>query len=475
MSILDSDQQGTGRENTPKRPTGILALVVVMVGQVISLLGSGMTGFAMPLWIWGKEPDKAAPLTLAWFAFVVTVVLFSPVAGALVDRWNRKLVMMLSDLAAGLTTVAILVLYSTGYLEIWHIYVTNAISGAFQAFQFPAFSAAVTAMVPKKHYGRVSGMMSLSHSLSGIFAPMLAVALLGIVGFGGILVIDVITFVVAIGALLLVHVPQAERTAAGEEGQGNLLQESLYGFRYIFQRPSLLGLQLVFMFGNLLTTLSFPVSTPMILTRTGGNETILAIANAAGAGGGIAGGLLMSAWGGPKRKSYGVVFGWVLSGLLGMTLLGLGRGLTVWAIASFAGSFMIPIINGSNQAIWQAKVAPDVQGRVFSIRAMIAWITTPLGALGSGFLADHLFEPAVRETGALSAAFGGLVGTEPGSGMSLMFVLFGALAAAVGLCGYASPVVRNAEDILPDHEPAVAEAQAPSGAIERWEEATVHE
>jgi len=445
------------------RPTGIAALVVVMAGQVISLLGSGMTGFALPLWIWDQY-QQATYITLGWFFFVAATVAFSPIAGALVDRWNRKLVMMLSDLAAGLSTILILILYSTGSLHIWHIYLVNAISGAFQAFQFPAFSAAVTTMVPKKHYGRASGMMSLAQSASGVFAPMLATALLNVIGLAGILLIDIATFAVAVGALLFVHIPQPERTEVREKGAGGLLKDSLYGFHYIFQRPSLLGLQLVFLFGNLLTTLAFPVAAPLILSRTGSNKDILAIVNAVGAVGGIAGGLLMSVWGGPRRRVHGVVFGWMLVGLVGMLVFGLGQGLAVWMVATFLGASLNPIINGSNQAIWQAKVAPDVQGRVFSVRAMIAWIVTPLGTLLSGPVADFVFEPAMGEGGALATAFSRLVGAGPGSGMSLMFVIFGLLAALVGLGGYAVPLVRRAEDLLPDHE-VVAEEPVESQAV----------
>jgi hypothetical protein len=140
-------------------------------------------------------------------------------------------------------------------------------------------------------------------------------------------------------------------------------------------------------------------------------------------------------------------------------VLGLGRGMVVWIVAAFFSSFFIPIINGSNQAIWQAKVAPDVQGRVFATRRLIAQISI-LAAILAGPLADFVFEPATRPEGSLAGTFGWLVGTGPGAGMALMFFITGILGVLVGLGGYAFRAVRDAEDILPDHDAAAGLAAA---------------
>jgi hypothetical protein len=196
----------------------------------------------------------------------------------------------------------------------------------------------------------------------------------------------------------------------------------------------------------------------MILARTGSNEIVFGSVQSAGAIGGVVGGVVMGAWGGPKRRVHGVLLGMFLTSLLGQVLMGLGQGLLIWAVASFFMQFFVPIVNGSNQAIWQAKVAPDVQGRVFATRRLIAWLVTPLSRLAAGPLADFVFEPAMMPSGGLAAVFGGLVGTGPGAGMGLMFVFVGLLGALVGLGGYAFRVVRDAEDILPDHDIASATA-----------------
>jgi predicted MFS family arabinose efflux permease len=307
-------------------------------------------------------------------------------------------------------------------------------------------------MLPKEQYTRASGMLSLAQSASQVLAPIMAGALLGHIGIVGIMTIDVFTFVAAIAALLVVRIPQPVATEAGREGRGSLWKESVYGFRYIFDRPSLLGLLLIFLMANMIFSLSFTVLAPMILARTGNDEVMLGIVRSVMGLGGVAGGLLLSAWGGPKRRIHGVLLGMAATSVTGPLVLGLGNSTTVWIIGSFFTAFYIPIINGSSQAIWQSKVAPDVQGRVFAVRRMIAQIATPLAMLICGPLADHVFEPVLMPGGSLVLYFQDLVGIGPGAGMALMFVLTGFLGGIVAMAGYLFPSVRNIENILPDHE-----------------------
>jgi len=437
-----------------RAPAGMFAFTMVCVGQVFSLLSTAMTGFALAVWAWQMTGQATALALVGFFAFA-PLVLVSPMAGALVDRWNRKLTMMLSDLAAGVSTLAVLLLYTTGNLQIWHLYVTNAFSAAFQAFHFPAYSAAVTTIVPKEQYGRASGMLSLAQNISGVFSPVGAAILLGVIGIAGVLAFDLVTVLVAISILLLVRIPQPAITDAGRKARGSIWKESIYGFRYISERSSLLGLLLVFFTFNLIATFGFTLIAPMILARTGNDAVVLGSVMSASGAGGVAGSLLLSVWGGPKRRIRGVLFGLMIVGMI-TSLLGIASELTTWAPIAFFLTFLVPTINGSSQAIWQAKVAPDVQGRVFASRLLIAQISTPVSMLLAGPLADRVFEPAMASTGSLAPAFGTLVGNGPGSGMALMFVISGILATITGLVGYSIPVVRNAEDILPDHDAVVA-------------------
>lgn len=436
-------------------PSGMTAFTIIWVGQFLSLLGTGISRFAITLWAWELTGQATALALAAFFAFAPSIIM-TPIAGALVDRWyrQRKLVMMISDVAAGVSTIALLLLSLNGSLQIWHIYAAGVFSSTFGSFQWPAYSAAITTMVDRRNYGRTSAMLSLAESASGILAPIFGAAFYVAIRLDGVLLIDIVTFLFAVGSLALVHIPVPQEAAASTEGKGSLLTEALYGFRYIAARPSLLGLQLVFFFGNMFTTAAFVLMSPMILSRTGNNEGILSIVTAMAGVGSIVGGIAMSVWGGPKRRVYGVLFGWLFSSLFGTVILGLGQGLLIWIIGALGESLAIAPVNASNQAIWQSKVPPELQGRVFSARSLIAQISTPLTMLIAGPLADYVFEPAMREGGALTGIFGGVVGVGPGAGMGLMFVFTGLFTGLVAVIGYLTPAVRNVETIIPDHQQA---------------------
>ncbi|MFZ2489305.1 MAG: MFS transporter [Anaerolineae bacterium] len=432
------------------RPTGMTAFIVVWIGQIVSVLASSMSQFALSIWMY-EQTKSATAMAIVNVAFILPFLLLSPVAGVMIDRYNRKLMMMLSDLAAMIATGGIFLLYATGRLEFWHLYVAAALNGIGNTFQWPAYSAAISTMVPKEQLGRVNGLMSLQEAGPGVFAPLLAGALLPFIGLTGILSIDVVTFFLAVGALLVVFIPQPSRTASGAEASGSFWHEVQYGFRYIFQRPSLLGLQMVFFFGNLFSGIGFAVMAPMILARTASNAAIFGFVQSAAGIGGVAGGVLMSAWGGFRRRVYGVLSGWLIT-FAGMIVLGASQALPWWVVGAVLTSVVGPLTNASNQAIWQAKVAPDIQGRVFSARRLIAWFTNPISPLIGGVLADKVFEPAMRAEGVMTATWGWLVGTGPGAGMGLVMVLSALVGLAVPVLAYLTPAVRHAETLLPDYD-----------------------
>ncbi len=350
-------------------------------------------------------------------AYITPFLMTSPVAGVMVDRYNRKLLMMVSDIAGGLATLSLFVLYTTGHLQYWYIYLAAAVDGIGTTFQWPAYSAAISVMIPKEQYGRANGMMSLIEAGPGVLSPFLAGALILLIQIGGILFIGTVTFWTAILALAVVFIPQPPRTAEGQESQGGFWREASFGFKYIFARPSLLGLQMVFFFGNLFAGIGFAVLAPMLLARTGQNTIALGSVESAASIGMVVGGVGMSAWGGFKRRVHGVLLGWMLSSLGANIIFGLGRGLPVWPPAVFAGSLFVPLVNGSNQAIWQAKVAPDLQGRVFSARRLIAWFTNPISPIIGGTLADFVLEPAMKaQTSGIAGLFGPVFGSGPARG-----------------------------------------------------------
>lgn len=448
-------------------PSGMTAFWIVWAGQLVSLLGSGMTGFALTIWVF-RQTSRATDLALLGVFFTVPLLIMSPVVGVMVDRYNRKLMMMLSDLAAGVTTLIIFALYLSGNLQVWHLYVNAAVNGVFQGFQWPAYSAALALMVPKKEYVRVNSMLEIVGPASGIVSPIVGGAIIGLGDTGGfdglvlIMLIDIVTFIAAIGSLLFIFIPNPTRTEEGEEAEGGFFKEAIYGFKYILDRRPLLALQGVFLLGNFFYSMATgALLAPLLLARTSSNAWIFGASQTIGAVGMVVGGVVIGAWGGFKRRIHGVLLGWATS-FVGILVTGLGRPepawmIGIWAAGIFISALVVTLINGSNQAIWMAKVSPDVQGRVFSARRLIAWFASPLARLIAGPMADFVMEPSMMEGGTLTGVFSRLVGTGPGAGMSLMFVFAALVGLSIVLTSYLLPIVRNVEDLLPDHEAAAEE------------------
>lgn len=440
------------------KPVGMKAFTIVWFGQLVSLTGSAMSFFALTIWAW-ETTGQATALGLVGFFGMAPQVIFSPIAGALVDRWNRKTSMILSDLGTAFGMLMILILFSLDMLEIWHIYILAMIAGIFQSFQWPAYSSAISVMIPKNQFTRSSAMISLAEWGSGIWAPVMAAALLGTLKLSGIIIIDLITMVIAITALLIVAIPNPTKSKEGSLYQGTIWQESLFGFKYILQRPSLLGLQMVFFFGNFFIAFIGILRNPMILARTENNATILGSVQSFAAIGGVVGSLIITAWGGFKnRKVNGVLWGWVLSGFF-LFFTGVNEGLIWWAIFAFLSSLVVPLVNSSNQAIWQSKVPPDLQGRVFSVRRIIAQVVNPLGMLIAGPLADHVFEPIFSKPDTLiTISMSKLFPPGSGAGMGVLISLASVMIVIFGLYGFISKNVRDVETIIPDFDEEIKQA-----------------
>ncbi|MHB8107372.1 MAG: MFS transporter [Candidatus Cryosericum sp.] len=428
--------------------TGFRAFLVVWSGQVLSMTGSSMSQFALSIWAYQKT-GLATSLAIVEFFFQGAMIAATPLAGVYVDRWNRKLTMMLSDLLAVCATIGILLLYRSGQLAIWHLCVAGVINGVGQAFQFPAYSAAITQMVPKEHYARAGGLMSLAESGSTILAPIFAGLLIGIIKVGGILTIDIVTFGFAFGALLLIGVPSPVREQKQRE---SMARQMTFGFRYIASRRPLLYLLTVYAVTNFVMSTGFPLLTPMILARTGNDARALAMVQSAAGIGGVLGGLLMGIWGGPRRRILGILLGNTLNfGIMGLTIA-LGRSPVWWAGGFVVGQCLGGIVNGLSQSIWQVKVPPEYQGRVFASRRLIASIITPVALLISGPLADKVFEPAMASGGWLARVAGRLTGVGPGTGMTLIIFLGCMLAMLTSITGLTIPSIRHLETLIPDND-----------------------
>jgi DHA3 family macrolide efflux protein-like MFS transporter len=403
-----------------------------------------LTGFALSIWIY-RETGQAAPFVYTALFSSLPVVMFSLFAGALVDRWKRRWVMILMDVGAALTTFAIFLLYTAGQLEVWHIYISAFLAALFNTFQLPAFNASITMLVPKEHLTRANGMVQTGASLEGLLAPVLAGFLVGWIGVSGMILIDFVTFFAAMGTMLFVHIPQPEMTE--EQKSQKILQDIQKGWLYLSERRGLIALAGYIGVVNVLSTSVLALTTPLILSFS--NERILGLTQMISSLGLLLGGILISSWGGTQRKMTGIYVG-VLIGGLGLMFGGLRSNFWWIALGIFFFLLPIPTVNAQLRSIIQVKAPPELQGRVFSVVFLIARLGPPIGFLISAPLADRIFEPGMLPGGQLASLFGPLFGVGIGRGIGLMMSLAGVGFWMITAAMYAYPRLRLVEDELPD-------------------------
>ena len=419
---------------------------IIWFGQFISLIGSGLTEFALGVWVYQRTGSVTQFALISLFT-TLPPVLVSPVAGALVDRWNRRWVMILSDTGAGLMTLTIAILLAMGRLEIWHIYITNTISSTFNAFQLPAYTAATTLLVPKRNLGRASGMIQLEQAAARVFSPMLAGVLLVSIQLQGIILLDFITFFFALITLINVRFPRAKTTTAEKNNKNSLLQEIAYGWNFIMARPGLLGLLIFFTINNFLLAVVSVLATPLVLSFASISVlgTILSLSGI----GMLVGSLVMSTWGGPNRH-INAVFGFMFLGGLCILTAGLRPSVPLFTLSAFLFFFCLPIVSGSNQVIFQKKVPFNMQGRIFALNRTIQGVSIPVAYIVAGPLADYFFEPFMASNNLIASSIRVLIGSGSGRGMGLMFVLMGIFTILVVVVAYHYPRLRFLEDEIPD-------------------------
>ena len=420
--------------------------VIVWFGQLISLTGSGLTEFALGVWVF-QRTGSPVQFALTVFFAALPRILLSPLAGTLVDRWDRRLVMMLSDTAAGLCTLTVALLLFTNQLQVWHIYLVAALSSAFGTFQRPAYAAATTLLVPPQQYGRANGMMSLIRSVSSLVAPALAGFLVVTIGLPSVLLIDLGTFLFAVLTLSVVRFPSPPQSAESQATRGSLFREAVGGWAYIRRRPGLLGLLILHSATWFLGVPTEVLLQPYVLSIASPNALGL-VMSATGAGL-LIGGLIMSTWGGPKRRIYGII-GFEMLVSLCSVFIGLWSSSLAIGIAAFLYFVCIELSDSCNQALWQSKVAPDFQGRVFAIQQMITVSALPLGLLITAPLAEYVFNPLLDYNGALAGSVGRIIGVGPGRGIGLMFVVAGLFNMLALIGGALYPRIWRVESELPD-------------------------
>jgi len=404
----------------------------IWVGQAISLLGSQLVQFAL-VWHLTRETGSATVLTTATLVALLPQILLGPIAGSIVDRGNRRRIMIAADSGVALTTLALAALFAFGQVQIWHIYVLMLLRSLGGAFHQPAFTASTTLMVPKEHLARVQGLNQMLQGGLGIFSAPLGALLLELLPMQGVLAVDVGTALLAVGTLLFVAIPQPERkpVAVGEKAN-SLWQDTRAGFTYVFSWPGLTVVVVMATLLNLLLTPAFALLPLMVSDYFGGTARELASIDVVFGLGVIAGGALLGIWGGFKRR---VVT--TFSALIG---LGIGAGAVglvpadgfVWALVAFGlAGIMQPIVNGSLGAVAQAVVDPAMQGRVFTLIGSLSMAMTPIGLLLAGPIADSL-------------------------GLQTWYALGGGMCIFMGLLAFLLPSVMKLEDGHPSGKGAVA-------------------
>lgn len=428
-------------------PASFRTFLIVWSGQLVSTLGSQLVAFAAGVWLYDTTGSTTL-FAISMLIFIVPSIIFSPVAGMVSDRYDRRHVMLFADTLSAVGTIFNLVMLLSGQLQVWHVYVAGFLGSTANTFQWPAWSAATATLVPKEHLGRSGGLNRAGAAVSTLLTPAIAGALYVTSGLRAVLVIDLVTYAAALIPLLLVRFPLPERSAESQDESRSWVQEALFGWRYIGARPGLFGLLITFAVMNFLANLSSPLLTPMMLNVT--TPDTYGIVTSIGGAGMVVGMLIMSAWGGFKRKIYSLFLGDIIASLAAM-LIGLTTG--VWWIAAlyFVWLGMFPISQGSSDAIWQRKVAQDVQGRVFAARRMMAYSIIPVSYFLAGPLAEQVFEPLLLPGGVLaSTVVGQIVGVGEGRGTGLLFVLANLGTALAGLAMVLHPRIRRLEIELPD-------------------------
>lgn len=385
------------------------------------------------------------------FAFIIVAanvpgLVASPLAGSVIDRVDRRMVMLVADTVAGVSTGLAAALFLTDTLEIWHLYPVAAVGAIANAFQEPAYGASVPLLVPKRHLGRANGLVQAGPSLGVVVAPIMAAALVATAGLGVVLVIDLVTFVFAVTTLMVVRIPRPEAIAEDDVG-ASLWRSFSFGWKYLRARPGLLGLLGVYAVSNFMLSVVGLLYLPLILAFS--TETAYGAVMSVGGVGMLLGSVLMSAWGGPRKRIAGIMGMMGVAGV-GVALAGVWESVLLIAVFGSVDMFLGPIINGTSQTLWQTKVAPAVQGRVFAVRRMVAFVISPVSLLLAGPLADRVFEPALMPDGALAGSVGLIIGTGRGRGVGLMIVIAGIGTTIASVAGWLLPRVRNLETEVPD-------------------------
>ncbi len=387
--------------------------------QSVSHLGSGITAFALTLWLYEKTGSSlsTAALTICSYA---PYVLMSILAGALTDRFDKKKTMLVCDVFAALCTITVFGLYNTNRLMVWHLYALNAISGLMNTVQQPASEVAMTLILPEKYYQKTSGLRSLSKSLTSILNPLIATALYSFIGLNGVIAVDIGSFIVAFVALqFFIKIPKNR-----SEKKASVFVLAKEGIGFLKENPMIMTL-ILFMAGVNLVASAFDATLPgYVLPNPNGGQTVLGIVTSCSGVAMIIGSLIVSVMPKPKDRVKVVYLTMLFSLGTENFLLAFSREPFVWCIGQIIGWILVPVMSANLDVILRSTIPVELQGRVYACRNTLQFFTIPIGLFLGGFMVDNVWEPFMLAFGD-SAILKTLFGIGKGSGAALMMFILG--------------------------------------------------
>lgn len=444
--------------------------MAIWASSLVTMTGTALTGFALGVWVY-LQTGSTTQLALTFVLAFLPGILFSPLAGALVDRWDRRLILLVSDAVGIGTTLTLALLYTAGHLEPWHIFVTTVIRSSLRAMQVPALNSIVVLLAPKEQIGRANGLMGVANAVSQTVAPAVGGALMLAIGLNGVLFIDCATFFLNVVVLFVSRIPVPPRSQAGAEGKGALRGEIVQGWRVLTANRALVSLALFYAALDLSVGFVDILITPMVIGFA--SVSALGVVLTVGGVGLVLGSVTMASWGGPRRRVHGTA-GFAFPLGLFLCVGSLHPSIPLVAVAAFGFMFCSMIIDGTSRSIIGTEVEPDLQGRAFATFNMVTNTVLCSSYLLAGPIADRVFEPLLAKKGALAGSVGNVLGTGPGRGMALLLGLLGLLVLATAVAGYLTPGLRGLSDKVtkpapqgspgePDRDPAQDTSEGEGG------------
>lgn len=428
--------------------------LLLLIAKTVSHAGSHLTGFGLGVWVY-QRTDSVALYSLLLLCSQLPPVLVSPWAGTLTDTWDRRKTLILAHAGGGVCSVLLLLSELGGGLELGTAMALSAALACFNAFDFPAFSALTTTLVPRDQLARANGLVQAGTGGVQLIAPLAAGLLLPVLGLKGLLAIDALSFLFSLSVLLMLRVaPQAAPGPRKRRSVRVFIRDAGEGWRFVRQRRGLMSLLLLSSSLILGISMVQVLVTPLVLSFS--DASTLGLVDSLGGVGFLAGSLAMLAWRRPQRLVHGILGFALLEGVL-LVVLGTSKpSVILAAVGAFGVLFTFPITGACNQTLWQRQVPLELQGRVFALRTMASRLVISAASPLAGPLADAVFEPLMARDGALAPVLGAWMGTGPGRGTALLIACLGLLTMLFALLGFSSSALRRLEDSEPESPPASA-------------------